>query len=419
MSSEILKGYETILDRLKEMIADEDWTFFGIIDYDYTEIEDKFIITPENMLLALADFYNKKFGKNVLVILNYNRPGKYNLRNPEQLEILKNIVDRYPNMHLMEFSYNNLNIGEKVRVNIGNIIEIREILAQALAKISERTNYVNPKRIKFSTISSFSNFLIKITGPPSVLDDLKKRAQDYVGKMGGPKKFIARMISITRLIEAGLTGAAGFYKVLKLHYKDEEYKAWLKKIEEESRNIYNVEKLSSIFLEEYGKFYEGINIVVTDLFDRYYGFTIALLILEFLKLFSGSFVILGDIPDPEHYEPLATWFPTIITTYDAKLGVYVASRYYPTTEKYAELLRRLVTDKSMIFNLKSDFFHILHSGESVIVYSWLYEKFSQIEGQKREGEYMFIFHDEKRELPWTLMSVSRGIIERFKGFFRR
>ena len=416
-----IKGYRKLVDRLEDMLIDEDWNYFGIIDYDYTEIEDKIVITPESFMIALADYYNKKWRKNVLVVLNYKRKGKFALFNSQQLDAIKNVVEKNKDrMKLLEFSYNNLEIGEKVKVNVENVIEIQEILAQALAKISERTNYVNPKKIKFSNVASFTKFLQKIAGPPSILDDLKKRAQDYVGKVGGPKRFVARMVSVTRLIETMLVAVAGFYKVLKLHLKDEQYKEWLEKLRSESREIYDIEKLKEIFSEgEYAKFYDGVNIVITDLFDRYYGFTIGLLVLEFLKVNPASLVIVGDMPIPEYYEAIATWIPKITSAYDAKLGAYIATKYYPTTERYIQFLKNFFSEKSMIFNLKSDFFHSIHTGESIIVYSWLYEKFSQIEEEKLEGEYLFIFHDDKRELPWMLMSLDKGALERLKGFFRK
>ncbi|MGQ4833538.1 MAG: hypothetical protein ACP6IS_06570 [Candidatus Asgardarchaeia archaeon] len=415
-----MKGYKKIADRLKDMITNEDWNYFGIIDYDYTEIEDKLVVTPESLMVALANHYNKTWNKNVLVILNFKRKGKYSLHNSEQLYAIRKIVEENKErMTLLELSYNDLGIGEKIRVNVGNVIELQDILAQALAKISERTNYVNPKKIKFSTVESFTKFLQKISGPPSILDDLKKRAQDYVGSVGGPKKFIARMVSVTKLIETALIAVAGFYKVLKLHLKDEEYKAWLEKLKTESKEIYSIEKMQKIFSEEYPTFHNGVNIVVTDLFDRYYGFVIGLLILDFLKTNPSSLVVIGDMPVPEYYEAIATWIPKITSTYEVKLGAYIATKYYPTTDQYTRFLKNFFSEKSIIFNLKSDFFHAIHTGESIIVYSWLYEKFSQIEEEKLDGEYLFIFHDEKRELPWMLMSLEKGTLERLKGFFRK
>ena len=113
------KGYKKLVDRLEDMLVDEDWNYFGIIDYDYTEIEDKIVITPESFMVALADYYNKKWGKNVLVILNYKRKGKFALFNSQQLDAIKSIVERNKDrMKLLEFSYNDLGIGEKVKIKM-------------------------------------------------------------------------------------------------------------------------------------------------------------------------------------------------------------------------------------------------------------------------------------------------------------
>lgn len=417
MNEEYFKGYDAIKARLSDLLYG-DWTYFGIFDFDFTYIKDKHLIVPENIALAVADLLLKK-EYNVLVLMNYNRPGMFPLIDPVHLDSLKRLVSSRENYHLFSLSVDDLAIPEKLKANVTNIIELKEILSKIFANLSERTNYISPKKIKATSVLGLSKFLIDMMGPPNIRDDLRKRAQNVIAQKGGTTKFAASLVSVPRLIEYSLMGLSGLWKVIKMHRSDPEYKEYLAKLEAQAKELYNIEKLSIILSEEYTAFKEGINIVVTDCFKKEYGFVIPLLILDFLKQFQNAVVILVDIPDPEHYAPFIEWLPDIIEGYENKLVSYLATKYVPTTESYNEYIKRLMNDKSTIFNLKADFFHFLHSGESIVVYSWLYDKFGQIEEERRDKEYLFIVHDTHREDTWELMNVTKGSIERLKGFFSR
>ena len=419
MSEKYVKGIEKFQQRLKDLIAPEDeWNYFGVFDYDYTEIVDDFILTPEIIMIAIADHIYKQTQKNGLVIVNHGRQGKYSLSNSDMFASLKQWSDKKEYAHLLQFSYNDLGIEGKILVDVKSVEEINKMIAKALAKLSERTNYVKPKKIRFKDVKHFSKFLIKTVGPPSLFDDFRNRARGKIKEWGGRNKFISRLFSVTRLIETILTGIGGFIKVIKQHTKDPEYKAWLKKVAEETHGVYNEERLREVMAEFPAVFPKGISIIVTDLFDKYYGFLIPILIHEFLKANPDSFVIIENLPDPEYYSDAARWIADSTAKAGAKLCIYSATRYYPTLEDYTEYFKRFFKDKSIIFNLKADFFHLLHSGESIVVYSWLYEKFSEIEEERLKGEYLFVYHDEHKQLPWQLMSVTKGTLERLKGIFR-
>ena len=297
--------------------------------------------------------------------------------------------------------------------------QIKDLMAKVFAQLSERTNYISPKKLKISDLQTLSKFLIDVMGAPSIIDDLKKRAQNVIAQKGGTVKFAASLVSIPRLIEFSLMGISGFIKVWRLHKKDPEYREYLRNLDERAVELYNEEKLSKILSNEYAAFKEGVNVVVTDCFDKEYGFVIPLLILDFLKQFQNAYIILADVPDARYYTSFVEWLPETIEAYEARLVSYLPTKYIPVNESFNEYIKLLMNDKTAIFNLKADFFHFLHSGESIIVYSWLYDKFGQMEEERREGEYLFIIRDTHRESAWELMNVEKGSIERLKGFFAR
>jgi len=416
MSEEYLKGFNTIRSRFTDLLRGE-WSYLGILDFDHTYIANKYILVPENILLAIADLV-KKENNNILLILNYNRSGEFNLIDKTHLDGLHKIVTRQ-GYHLFELSVNELNVAEKIRTNATNIIELKDLMAKVFTRLSERTNYISPKKLKISDLQTLSKFLIDVMGAPSIIDDLKKRAQNVVAQKGGTVKFAASLVSIPRLIEFSLMGISGFIKVWRLHKKDPEYREYLRNLDERAVELYNEEKLSKILSNEYAAFKEGVNVVVTDCFDKEYGFVIPLLILDFLKQFQNAYIILADVPDARYYTSFVEWLPETIEAYEARLVSYLPTKYIPVNESFNEYIKLLMNDKTAIFNLKADFFHFLHSGESIIVYSWLYDKFGQMEEERREGEYLFIIRDTHRESAWELMNVEKGSIERLKGFFAR
>jgi len=130
--------------------------------------------------------------------------------------------------------------------------------------------------------------------------------------------------------------------------------------------------------------------------------------------------VLGDIPGPEGYDAFAQWITSLPENFNCKVITYIPSAYLPNTEEYIDFIRKFVSEKSLIFDIKSQFFHVLHERESIVVYAWLYEKFSQIEESKRRGETLFIHHDIHQDIDWELLSLKTGKLERLKSrLFRR
>ena len=84
MSEEYLKGFNTIRSRFTDLLRGE-WSYLGILDFDHTYIANKYILVPENILLAIADLV-KKENNNILLILNYNRSGEFNLIDKTHLD---------------------------------------------------------------------------------------------------------------------------------------------------------------------------------------------------------------------------------------------------------------------------------------------------------------------------------------------
>ena len=77
---------------------------------------------------------------------------------------------------------------------------------------------------------------------------MRNRARGKIREWGGRNKFIARLFSVTKLIETILTGIGGLVKIIKQHTKDPEYKAQRKPtpsdLKEQMPKIYDmVEKM--------------------------------------------------------------------------------------------------------------------------------------------------------------------------------
>jgi len=422
MSETYLKGYELAEARLRDLVTANKWSRFGIISYDYELFTNEILLYPEQVCMAFSKVAHKTLGKNVLLVINLNRKGKLSLNSPETFDMLLKLVNKkLPEANTMYFGVReDLNV-ERLLASMESVKEAADIVAEALAAISEKVRKIKPEKLKNMNVEDFSKFLVKIMGPPSTLKDMSMRLQKGIEKRGGMTKFIASMASVTRLIEYLLTGAKGFFIVIKQHAFDKEFKEKLKEKEEEAKSLYSYDVIGKMLAdEEETPFREGVNVVFTDCFGRNYGFLIPVIIQEFLRTFNEGIIVLDDLPQPDVYSKVIQW---IVDRPDdvegCKLALFVPSAYLPTVEECVDSVRKMVSEKCIVFDMNSDFFHTLHERASATVHAWLYEKFFEMEEKRREGECYFIHHDAFEEVNWEVISLRKGKIERLRGIFRR
>ncbi len=422
MSEAYLKGYEFAEARLRDLVTANRWSRFGIISYDYEIFANEILLYPEQICMAFSKVAHKTIGRNVLLVINLNRKGKLSLNNPETFDMLLKLVNKkLPEANIKYFGVREDFNVERLLASMGSVKEAADIVAEALAAISEKVRKIKPEKLKNMNVEGFSNFLVKIMGPPSTLKDMSMRLQKGIEKRGGATKFIASMASVTRLIEYLLTGAKGFFIVIKQHAFDKEFKEKLKEKEEEAKSLYSYDVIGKMLAdEEEAPFREGVNVVFTDCFGRNYGFLIPVIIQEFLRTFNEGIIVLDDLPQPDVYSKIIQW---IVDRPDevegCKLALFVPSAYLPTVEECVDSVRKMVSEKCIVFDMNSDFFHTLHERASATVHAWLYEKFFEMEEKRREGECYFIHHDAFEEVNWEVISLRKGKIERLRGIFRR
>ena len=422
MSEAYLKGYELVEARLCDLIKTNKWSRFGIVSYDYEVFGNEILLYPEQICIAFSKIVNKTMGKNVLLIINLDRKGKLSLNNPETFGTLLSLINKQlPGANIKYFGVKEDYDVERLLVSMKSVKEAADIVAEVLASISEKVRKIRPEKLKHMNVEGFSKFLIKIMGPPSTLKDMSMRLQKGIEKRGGLTKFIASAVSITRFIEYLLTGARGFFTVIKQHAFDKEYKQKLKEREEETKQLYSYDVIKRLLTdEEEPPFKEGVNIVFTDCFEKEYGFLIPVIIQEFLRVFNDGFIVLDDLPQPNVYSKAVQW---IVNRPDevegCKLALFIPSAYFPTVEECIDSIRKMVSEKCIVFDVNSDFFHTLHERASATVHAWLYEKFFEMEEKRREGECYFIHHDVFEEVHWEVVSLHKGKIERLRGIFRK
>ena len=422
MNEAYLKGYEFAEARLHDLITANKWSRFGIISYDYEIFANEILLYPEQVCMAFSKVAHKTLGKNVLLVINLDRKGKFSLNSPETFDIMLKLVGKkLPEANTMYFGVREDFNVEKLLASMESVKEAADIVAEALAAISEKVRRIKPEKLKNMNIKGFSKFLVKIMGPPSTLKDISMRLQKGIEKRGGMTKFIASMASVTRLIEYFLMGVRGLFTVIKQHVFDKEFKEKLKEKEEEVKKLYSYDVLEKLLIDE-GEtpFKEGINVVFTDCFGRNYGFLIPVIIQEFLRTFNEGIIVLDDLPQPDVYSKVIQW---IVDRPDdvegCKLALFMPSAYLPAVEECVDSVRKMVSEKCIVFDMNSDFFHTLHERASATVHAWLYEKFFEMEEKRREGECYFIHHDAFEEVNWEVISLRKGKIERLRGIFRR
>jgi len=422
MSEAYLKGYELVKARLRDLITIDKWNRFGIVSYGYELFSNEILLYPEQICIAFSKIVHKTMGKNILLVINLDRRGKFSLNNPETFETLLKLVNKeMPEANVKYFGVKGNYELEKLLLDMESVREAADIVAESLASISEKVRRIKPDKLKNMSVEDFSRFLVKIMGPPSTLKDMSMRLQKGIEKRGGTTKFIASMASITRLIEYLLTGARGFFTVIKQHVFDKEFKQKLKEKEERVRQLYSYDVIKELLSEgRESPFKEGVNVVFTDCFDKEYGFLIPVIVQEFLRVFNEGFIVFGDLPQPDVYSKVIQW---IVNRPDevenCKLALFIPSAYLPTVEECVDSVRKMVSEKCIVFDMNSDFFHTLYEGASATVHAWLYEKFFEMEGKRREGECYFIHHDVFEEVHWEVISLRKGKIERLRGIFRK
>jgi len=421
MSDAYLKGYELAEARLCDLITANKWSRFGIISYDYGLFENEILLYPEQICFAFSKVVYQTMNKNVLLLINLNRKGKISLNSSEAFNILLQIVNKeLPEANIKYFGVREDFNVDRILVSMESIKEAADIIAEALASVSKKVGKISPGKLKNMRIEDFRNFLVKIMGPPSTLKDMSLRLQKGIEEKGGLAKFIASMASITKLIEYLLAGARGFFTIIKQRLFDKEYKQKLKEMEEKVKQIYSQEVFKRLLTEDRGNsFKEGVNIVLSDCFSKEYGFLIPSIIQEFLSIFSEGIIVLTDLPQPDVYFKIAQWIVSRPDEVNCKLALFIPSGYLPNTEEYVDVVRKMVSEKCVVFDMNADFFHTLHERASATIYAWLYEKFFEMEKKRREGEYYFIHHDVYEEVNWEVVSLRKGKVEKLRGIFRK
>ncbi|MHA1593345.1 MAG: hypothetical protein ACTSXJ_10100 [Candidatus Baldrarchaeia archaeon] len=410
-TSKALQGYFQFHDRLRGVLTDTKWTFFGVISYDYVLFSNDILILPENVCIAFAKLLSD-MGHNALVLLNMERGGPLSLSTPDGFSTFRKLTESLERTRVLYFGAREETPWDRIKVPLESFNRVAPTVAKILSALSKKYDSISPKKIRRRDVDSLSRTISAILGPPSLGRYLILRAKKYIEEQGGGTKFVSGLLSLTRLAEVFLSGVRGFINGVKLYMRNEEYKRALREEQKKVNQIYSKDILSRIFGEESPEFEEGVYVVISDCFSRHYGFFLPALIDEYLNRLENGVLVLGDLPGPEDYDAFAKWLISLPEKYECKVVACVPSAKLPNTDAYVDLMRRLVMEKSLIFDIKSEFFHTLHERESIVVYAWLYEKFGQIEENRRQGEGLIIHHDVYREIDWELLSLKRGRLEK-------
>lgn len=173
------KGLSEFYDRLRYILVDGEWSYFGIFSYDYIFFSDGLVICPENVCLAIAKLLSER-DCNALILLNVEREGEFSLQDKEVLSLFQRTCEKEKRIKVSYFGIKEDVPWNRVKVSFGSFGGSADVVSRILSALSKKYDKIPPRKIKKRDIPSLGRTLSSILGPPSLGRYLILRAKKFV-----------------------------------------------------------------------------------------------------------------------------------------------------------------------------------------------------------------------------------------------
>jgi len=406
------------------------WTRLGLFTYHNGALWDNrdVFLAPEQLLLALAAREQKQ-GHPTLLFLDANRTHPLRPSRSSGLSAFKRLVDTLGvDIPVFRFGRSGdpaFDALRPARIGLEWLASHPETLAQVVADISPLHLDVDMEALKedreLGDVERIVKLLRRWLGPPTLTDDIREKFRSAEGEAareaaGLAAATIAAAANPTLLLYRGAKYAVAFARLLSRRRKKERremLEQWHRSVEE----AYTPESVGELVAEQS----TVVNIIAA--LRRY---NLCIILNSTYQTYYDLFItsLLSQIV--EEWEPTRTEATIILDgvsyllksplTEDLVLGLpdrrprwhtacYVHTHDPPEESRLQELIRSLVKETAVIFDVAPEHFDFAFQNLSLSQRAWLMHRFERIAQLHRQRRLGYLIYDRRTSPPWKLQEV--------------
>jgi len=406
------------------------WGRLGLFTYHngvLWETRDVFL-APEQLLLALAA-KEKNRGQPVLLFLDANRPHPLRPSLSAGLSIFKQLVDMLGvDIPIFRFGLAGDPLFDALRparIGLEWLAAHPAALAQVVADISPLHVEVDIEALKedreLGDVERIVKLLRRWLGPPTLTDDIREKFRSAEGEaareaVGLAAATIAAAANPTLLLYRSAKYAVAFARLLSRRRKKERremLEQWQRSIEE----AYTADVIRELAAERSTvvdiiaalRRY-GLCIVLNATYQTYYDIFITALLSQIVEEWEPTRREATIILDGASYllkspltEELVLGLPDRTPRW--RTACYVHTHDPPEESRLQELIRTIVGEAAVIFDVAPEHFDFAFQDLSLSQRAWLLHRFEKIAQLHRQGRLGYLIYDRRSRPPWKLQEV--------------